>query len=181
MKISAYLLITIEIIISSSFTSVKPSLINSPNFKNLYKVTTGIYRSDQPSKKGMEELEKLGIKTILNLRNHRNDNMESRKTALILRRVKINAWKMDYSQLVEALKIMKNSEKPILVHCLHGSDRTGAVIAGYRIAYENWTKEEAISEFREEKYGFHEEMFPNILDLLEQVDSVKLKEDLGIQ
>lgn len=35
--------------------------------------------------------------------------------------------------IIDALKVIKDAPKPILVHCLHGSDRTGAVIAMYRI------------------------------------------------
>ncbi len=165
--------------ISLSF-SQSTTPIKSSNFTNLYQVNSEIYRSDQPTKKGMLEIDSLGIRTVLNLRNHRNDKSEARLTTLNLRRVKINAWKMDYQDLVDALKSIKNSEKPLLVHCLHGSDRTGAVIAGYRIAFENWSKSDAISEFTEPKYGFHKDLFPEILTLLEAVQPNQLKSDLGL-
>lgn len=42
---------------------------------------------------------------------------------------------------------------PVYVHCLHGQDRTGAVIAVYRHRYQGWAKERAFAEAR--SLGFH--------------------------
>ncbi len=42
---------------------------------------------------------------------------------------------------------------PILVHCLHGNDRTGIVIAAYRILINGWTVEKAKNEMY--AHGFH--------------------------
>ena len=47
--------------------------IESKNFRNLYKLNDSLYRSEQPSKKGMKELERIGIKSILNLRRQKTD------------------------------------------------------------------------------------------------------------
>ena len=46
------------------------------------------------------------------------------------------------------MKILRDAPKPILVHCQHGSDRTGAVIALYRILFQNMSKVEAIKELK---------------------------------
>ena len=43
----------------------------------------------------------------------------------------------------------------ILIHCYHGSDRTGASIAMYRIIFENWSTEDALNEMKYGGYGFH--------------------------
>jgi protein-tyrosine phosphatase len=74
---------------------------------------------------------------------------------------------------------LENSKKPALVHCLHGSDRTGAVVAAYRMTYENWSKEDAIAEFKEERFGYHEKWFPTILEVLQSIDIDSLKSDVN--
>ncbi len=153
--------------------------INSDNFQNLYKVNDQLYRSEQPTKLGMKELEQLGVKTILNLRNLRSDKNEARGTALIMKHIPINTWKFCYTDIINALKEIEKSEKPVLVHCLHGSDRTGAVVAAYRMAYQNWTKEEAIAEFTNKQFGYHQGWFPEILTVLETLDIEKLRADVN--
>ncbi len=153
--------------------------LNSANFKNLYKINESIYRSDQPNKKGMSELERLGIKTIINLRNRKNDKNEIKNTQLILKEIPINTWKFSYDDIVKTLIILNGSRKPVLIHCLHGSDRTGAIVAAYRMTFENWSKEDAIAEFKEERFGYHEKWFPGILDILQSIDIELLKSDIN--
>lgn len=43
----------------------------------------------------------------------------------------------------------------MVVHCWHGSDRTGAVIAAYRIVQQGWSQHDAIDEMINGGYGFH--------------------------
>ncbi|MBT6746049.1 MAG: protein tyrosine phosphatase, partial [Flavobacteriales bacterium] len=59
------------------------------------------------------------------------------------------------------------------------ADRTGAAIAVYRMAIQGWEKQKAIDEFRNGDFGYHEELFPNILALLESIDIDALKKDLA--
>jgi tyrosine-protein phosphatase SIW14 len=66
----------------------------------------------------------------------------------------------------------------LLLHCKQGSDRTGYIVAAYRMAVMNWTKEEAIREFKKGGYGYHEAAFPNIVRLLEALDIERLKLDI---
>jgi protein tyrosine/serine phosphatase len=77
-------------------------------------------------------------------------------------------------EIIDALRTLKNSPKPMLVHCLHGSDRTGVVIAMYRILFENWTKEQALDELQHGGYGFHEK-YTNIIRYVQKADTEKLK------
>ena len=152
--------------------------IQSSSFQNLYKVDENLFRSEQPTKMGMKELQGLGVKTILNVRNLSNDNCEGKSTNLILRKKRINTWTIKYDEVVSALKIIQESPKPVLIHCKHGSDRTGCVVAAYRMSFQNWTKEDAIYEFKSGGYGYHEDAFKNVLLLLESIDVEKLKNDL---
>ena len=153
--------------------------IQNISLQNLYKVDENLFRSEQPSKIGMKELQDLGVKTILNVRNLRNDNFEAKATKLVLKRKRINTWTINYREVVSALKLIQESPKPVLIHCKHGSDRTGCIVAAYRMSFQNWTKEEAINEFKSGGYGFHEDVFKNVLKLLESIDVEKLKIDLN--
>ncbi|MBN2212120.1 MAG: hypothetical protein JW709_12050, partial [Sedimentisphaerales bacterium] len=50
--------------------------IDVPGAPNLYKVSDVLYRSAQPSLEGLEQLKKLGIKTVVNLRSFHSDSDE---------------------------------------------------------------------------------------------------------
>lgn len=148
------------------------------NFNNLFKINDSLYRSEQPSKHGMLELQSLGILSVLNLRNNRSDKRKLGVTNLNGFHIPINTWKLSYADILESLRVIQTSKKPILVHCWHGSDRTGAVVAAYRMVYENWSKEAAITEFMNKKFGYHEKWFPGILTLLKSLDIDLLRNDL---
>jgi len=126
----------------------------------------------------MKVVEGTGIKTLVNLRNVRKDNRKSRGTDLRLVHIPINTWKMSYEDVVKAMKALQSAEKPVLLHCIHGSDRTGVVTAAYRIVEQGWTKEAAVDEFLNGGYGYHSGWFPNILRLIESLDVERLKADL---
>lgn len=187
-KISRILILTCAIVTSVSFVippeitickEIQPAQkIELKGFKNLYKINDSIYRSEQPSKEGMQQLQELGIKTILNFRNHHNDKDEVAKTNLISERIALNTNKITYADIVQSLKIMQKAKKPILLHCLHGSDRTGCMIAAYRMVYNNYTKQQAISELTSPEFGYHKTWFPNIIELLNAVDVEQLKKDV---
>ena len=130
---------------------------------NLYKVDSKLYRSAQPSRVGMEELEQKGIKEVINLRYFHNDKDEVKGTNLIRHHIPMMAHNVTYPQLVEALKAIQQAKGAVLVHCLHGSDRTGVIVAAYRIAVQSWSKEEAIKEMKQGGYGYHGRLFPNLV------------------
>lgn len=147
---------------------------------NLYKVDENLYRSEQPTKEGMLSLETFGIKSIVNVRNLKSDKSEGKKTHLNLYKKRINTWTIKYSEVIDALILIQKSPKPVLIHCKHGSDRTGCIVAAYRMAFLNWSKEEAINEFQLGGFGYHADAFPNVLRLLENIDVSILKKDLNL-
>jgi tyrosine-protein phosphatase SIW14 len=152
--------------------------ITSTSLQNLFKVDDYLYRSEQPDAAALKELEAMGIGFIVDLRNTCDDKNEANGTHLILKREPINTWTISYQEVVNALRLIVSCDKPVLLHCKHGSDRTGCVVAAYRIVKSGWTKEEAIKEFVEGGYGYHEKWFPNILRLLKNMDVAKLTKDL---
>ncbi len=145
---------------------------------NLYKVSDDIYRSAQPDEEDFPILSLLGIKTILNLRHYHADESEVESNEFILQRLKLDALNIQLDDLVKAMQIIDSSPKPILVHCWHGSDRTGAVIATYRMVFQNWSKKKAIDEFLNGGYGYHAVIFSNIEKLLKNLDLQKMRKQI---
>ncbi|GAB5417805.1 MAG: dual specificity protein phosphatase family protein [Crocinitomicaceae bacterium] len=145
--------------------------------KSFHQVDENVYRSAQLQKKDMKLAEAKGIKTIINLRNVIDDKQEIKGTQLTQVRIPLRAKKLTYDDIVIVLNALEAAEKPALIHCLHGSDRTGCMVAAYRMLH-GMKKEKAIAEFLENQYGYNKKLFPNILELLESIDVQKLKEDL---
>lgn len=145
--------------------------VNSTAVKNCFKVSDDIYRSAQPAGEAASSMKDLGIKSILNLRHyHPEDSEEFKKAGIILYSYKMDAGSASIKDLIEALKIIQTAPKPILIHCWHGSDRTGFIIAGYRMAMQGWSAEKAIEELRKGGYGYHELEFPHIMKELREMD-----------
>ena len=160
----------------------KAEKITLPDSKlnNMYCIDKGVYRSEQPGNKDFKALEAFGIKEVLNLRRLHSDDDEAEGTSLKLHRLKANAHSISEKQVIEALKIIKNRQGPILIHCRHGSDRTGAVLAMYRIVFQGYTKEQAIEEMKKGGFGFHG-IYTNIVRLIEKADVDKIKKEVGVK
>jgi len=150
----------------------------SENLKNGYWVDGRVYRSAQPDAQGMKVLEQLGVRRVLNLREFHDDRDENGATTLKLFNVPMNAAHIRDEEVVKALQIILASEEPILVHCWHGSDRTGTVVAMYRMVVQGWSRDEAIDELVHGGYGYHA-VYDNIPEYLERVDLEEIRRQLG--
>lgn len=146
--------------------------------KNFYRVDSGVYRAEQPAKEGFAELERMGIKEALNLRSYHSNKDGAKGTGLVLHRVKMKASDSDWDEVVKALRIIKNRKGPIVIHCWHGSDRTGLTVALYRIVFQGWSKQEAIEELKNGGYGYHT-VYKNIIDFINELDVEKMKRSVN--
>lgn len=151
----------------------------SAGLGNWFRVSSEVYRCEQPSSSEMKELETFGVKAVVNLREFHSDADKAAGTTLVLSETKLDAGELTYTQLVEALKLVLAAPKPVAVHCWHGSDRTGAVIAAYRVAVEGWTAADALDEMVNGGYGHHS-MYGNLRTLVGGLDAVRLRSDLGL-
>jgi len=149
----------------------------STTLENGYRVDPRVYRSAQPDAQDMLELKKLGIERVLNLREFHDDKDENGASGLKLFRVPMNAGHIRDEEIVKALKIILSAETPILVHCWHGSDRTGTVVAMYRMVEQGWSREDAIDELVNGGYGYHA-IYDNIITYLERVDLDEIRRQL---
>lgn len=132
------------------------SVINKQH--NLYQISPMLYRSEQPNSVFIPELKKNNIDVVINLRSRNKDKMVLAEQNFKLVHIPINTWAMDRNDLLDVMKAIqtaKQQDQKVLIHCYHGSDRTGVSVAMYRIIYENWTIDDALNEMKHGGYGFH--------------------------
>ena len=143
---------------------------------NLYTITPSLYRSAQLAAKDVALVKSLGIQTVVSLRKFHNDEALFVGTGVQLKRVRINTWSVGDKHVIAALKAIKDAEKdgPVLLHCLHGADRTGLVSAMYRMIYQGWSKDDALQELTQGGYGYHS-MWKNIPTYIKKVDIEKIR------
>jgi protein tyrosine/serine phosphatase len=167
-----------------SQTAVKPRLrpqkwgryiINS-ELQNFYKVDNNLYRSEQPMENCLSELKTFGISDILNLRQHHSDEHLAKE--FNLHSLKLRTGGISEQQIIDALNIINNVSGSILIHCWHGSDRTGTIIAAYRMVFQNWSKKQAIDEFVNGGYGFHAIVYGKLVKKLNKLDIEHIKSTL---
>lgn len=134
------------------------SLAGSSEFAglpNFHQVNQRVYRGGQPSRDGFRSLARLGVRTVVDLRSigeHSQEGERRQVEALGMRYVSVPMKGMSAptdGQVAAALAELEVAEGgPVFVHCLRGADRTGTVIACYRIAHEHWENRRALREAR---------------------------------
>jgi protein tyrosine phosphatase (PTP) superfamily phosphohydrolase (DUF442 family) len=129
----------------------------------------------------MRNLKQKGIQTVVNLRSFNSDQKEIGTTGLGYEHIYMKAWHPEREEVVRFLRIVTNTKRgPVLVHCQHGSDRTGSMCAIYRVAVQGWTKEEAILEMTEGGFGFHE-VWKDLSKWIAELDIESIKKEAGIE
>ncbi len=146
---------------------------------NLHRITDSLYRSEQPTALGMKNLEKLGIRTVINLRYFNDDEDEVKGTSLRTERTKILTWRIGDRHVVEVMNMLRKTENgPFLIHCQHGADRTGLMTAMYRILEQGWTPDDALKELTDGGFGYHS-MWKNIIEYVKSADVAALKTQIA--
>jgi hypothetical protein len=115
-----------------------------PNFGE---VTPTLYRGGQPTREGFDRLAKMGINIVVDTGRSKRDEKQIKQ--LGMRYVRL-AWYCPFPKddvFARFLKLIKkNPDKKIFVHCRLGNDRTGMMIAAYRMGGQGWSAEQAMKE-----------------------------------
>ena len=133
------------------------SALRERELPNFAKVSEKLYRGAQPTGEGFRRLKELGIKTIINLRGEDELGMAEKEA---VERLGLNYYNVGLpglsapadEQVARVMSIIDAPESgPVFIHCRRGSDRTGTIVAVYRISHEGWTGEQALAEAK--RYG----------------------------
>jgi tyrosine-protein phosphatase SIW14 len=129
--------------------------VEAPGVPNFHRVNEHVYRGGQPVNVGWNSLAHLGIKVVIDLRTSIEHPVKAEEHA-------VEAAGMDYinvpmrgmgappaESVLKVLTLMlAESRGPVFVHCRRGSDRTGTVVACYRILHDHWENWKALEEAR---------------------------------
>jgi len=122
---------------------------------NFGEVTPMLFRGAQPTHEGFEALAKMGINIVVDGRGDRSDSEGKEVGKLGMQYVAI-PWHCPFPHdevFVQFLKLLQeNPNKKVFVHCRLGQDRTGMMVAAYRMAGQGWTADEAMREMQQ--FGF---------------------------
>jgi tyrosine-protein phosphatase SIW14 len=127
---------------------------------NFGQVTENLYRGAQPTRDGFNTLHTMGVGIVVNLRDDRSEiEKEKREVESLGMKYVGIPWSASHepsnSQIVEFLDLVRtNPDMKIFVHCRRGADRTGVMIASYRIAIEHKSAAEAVSEMHRYHYDW---------------------------
>lgn len=121
---------------------------------NLAEVEPGVLRGGQPNNKGWAWLHAGGFTNVVEMNDARAQE-ETVETEFTFHRYPISF----YSQVFDAPSVdticsaVDSITPGTFIHCRRGQDRTGLVVAEYRVWREHWPRDKARAEMLQ--HGFH--------------------------
>jgi len=135
---------------------VSERLFGLPGLAVVGRVTPGIFRGAQPEPEGYATLKAMGIRTVINVRQRHREREAVEAAGMRYVNIPISfLTKVDPAVVRKTLSVMTDpANQPVFIHCSVGSDRTGVVVAIYRMEVDGWSKAEAEAEMQ--TFGFHD-------------------------
>jgi len=138
--------------------------LTAKGIPNFGQVTPTLYRGGQPSVEGFRELAHTGVNIVVDTgRSERDESLVKNLGMVYISLPWYCPFPKDevFARFITLLR--DNPGKKIFVHCRLGDDRTGMMIASYRMTQEGWTAKEAMQEMHEFGYrGIHHLMCPGL-------------------
>ncbi|GEM_PF-696296 len=124
-----------------------------PQINNFDVVSQGLWRGAAPSQQGMANLAQSGVKTIVDLRmagqGAQQESQQAKQLGIKYFHIPLGFKGVSLPKMAQFLNIVDNPvNQPVFVHCRYGADRTGALVAIFRVLREHWTFAQAYSEMK---------------------------------
>lgn len=141
-------------------TSTEPSTKEEstrPAIKNFGRIGDHFFRGAQPRPEDYASLAKLGVKTVIDLRDDPEKYAAECASRAGLKYISLPLSDHDYPAEGSAEKFLSivtdGANWPVFVHCAGGRHRTGVMTAVYRMSVEGWDIERAYREMKD--YDFY--------------------------
>jgi protein tyrosine phosphatase (PTP) superfamily phosphohydrolase (DUF442 family) len=135
--------------------------VSGVSIENFGKVNDNYYRGSQPLQGEFEQLKKLGVKTVIDLRKDslREAPEWARASGMKYVNIPLKASTPATEEQTTYFLSLVNDPRnwPVYVHCKGGRHRTGALTAIYRITHDKWTADQAFQEMK--NYDFNNGLF----------------------
>lgn len=121
---------------------------------NLFQISPMLYRSALPDRGAVPLLEKLKVGTVITFLPESDSSWLS-TPGIAQVQLPYRTNHVDDADVLKALRAIQTAEAvgPVLMHCKHGSDRTGLMAAMYRVVVQGWSKEDAMKEMTQGGFG----------------------------
>jgi protein tyrosine/serine phosphatase len=160
-RVSALVALLVALLPRSGAAQAASAAIPIERFQQ---VDTFLYRGAQPSERDFRRLRQLGVATVINLRME-PDAVKTGEKRIVeelgMTYVSIPVEDGNFftrsrtipeAAIREFFRIVDEASRagnPVFVHCHRGADRTGAMVAFYRIARQGWETARAEREARD--------------------------------
>ncbi|MGE8066872.1 tyrosine-protein phosphatase [Pseudomonas sp. NPDC089569] len=120
----------------------------------LFQMSPTLYRSALLDRGTVPTLEKLKVATVISFLPEPDSRWLS-KPDIAQIQLPFRTSHVDDADVLKALRAIQSAEArgPVLMHCKHGSDRTGLMAAMYRVVVQGWSKEDALNEMTQGGFG----------------------------
>jgi protein tyrosine/serine phosphatase len=145
------------------------ALAAPPSIPHVKQVDEHLYRGGQPNNKELKALRTVGVKAVIDLRGagERSKREEQTVEALGMKYYSVPLQPMAAptdEQIALLLSLIDDSNNwPVFIHCERGKDRTGTVVACYRIAHDGWPNERALTEAVDDGLNIFERSMKNYI------------------
>jgi len=129
---------------------------NLPGLNNVGRVAPGVLRGAAVGKDGYATLKALGVKTVIDLRTTENEREQVEAAGMTAIAIPIRMSRNGLKEKVDRVVALMadTANQPVYIHCRHGQDRTGIVIAAYRMKQQGWSQVAAETEMQ--AFGFND-------------------------
>jgi protein tyrosine phosphatase len=148
------------------FTRLPADLPGLPHFAQ---VSPTLFRGARPNRIGLAHLQEMKVEIVVDLEAWFDFNpcewFWASKNLVTYKNLPCSPWHPEMEDIDAFLDETKKGV--VFVHCKQGCDRTGYIVAAYRVLVMGWSKEDAIAEMR--AFGLHEKAWPEIVPFIQRI------------